>query len=351
MNMQAAHVSAPPYSDNVRRMIATMCLSNKVLELIVLPTEQCNFRCLYCYEDFAIGRMSAATVNGVKALIARRAPELAQLHLSFFGGEPLIATDIVEEIAGAANTAMCGRAAYSGSVTTNGALLTSERARALRTVGVRAYQISLDGIAEAHDATRKRANGAGTFDQIWANLLALRDTALDIEIVLRLHALPSNLVSLHALVDLIRAEFSDPRFSIIVKPVGRWGGPNDASLDILPDAHPGLADLRRAARDFLPVREDDGVPPICYAARGNSLVIRADGRVGKCTVALRDPRNHIGHLTEDGKLIIDPRKLRPWLQGVDEMDEFALACPAAAMGWESEAAQPAPIRRRKAIDC
>jgi len=36
------------------------------LQLILLPTEQCNFRCTYCYEDFAIGRMSDAVVAGVK---------------------------------------------------------------------------------------------------------------------------------------------------------------------------------------------------------------------------------------------------------------------------------------------
>lgn len=28
-------------------------LRNDVLHLILLPTEQCNFRCTYCYEDFS----------------------------------------------------------------------------------------------------------------------------------------------------------------------------------------------------------------------------------------------------------------------------------------------------------
>ncbi|MBN8608223.1 MAG: radical SAM protein [Caulobacterales bacterium] len=344
MSVQAEPVRAPARDDGIRRKVATLCLSNRVLELIVLPTEQCNFRCLYCYEDFAIGRMPAEVVAGVKALIARRAPELAQLHLSFFGGEPLIAADIVEDISTAAHVALGAR--YTGSVTTNGALLTIERARALREVGVRAYQISLDGVAEAHDATRRRANGAGTFAQIWANLIALRESDLDVDVVLRLHALPENIASLHALIELIRAELSDSRFSIILKPVGRWGGPNDAEFATLPEAHPALAELRRAARDFLPVREDDGAPPVCYAARSNSLVIRANGRVGKCTVALRDARNDIGAITPEGKLAIDAAKLKPWLAGVDEMDLFALACPAAAMNWKAAADAP-----RRAIEC
>jgi hypothetical protein len=47
-------------------------LSDRTLHLILLPTEQCNFRCTYCYEDFAIGRMERETINAVKLLLDRR---------------------------------------------------------------------------------------------------------------------------------------------------------------------------------------------------------------------------------------------------------------------------------------
>ena len=36
-------------------------LSNEYLHLIVLPTEKCNFRCTYCYEDFLNGKMPLDT--------------------------------------------------------------------------------------------------------------------------------------------------------------------------------------------------------------------------------------------------------------------------------------------------
>jgi uncharacterized protein len=64
----------------------------------LLPTEDCNFRCTYCYEDFAIGRMSRATIEAVKKLIESRVPKLRALTIGWFGGEPLIAKDIVMEI-------------------------------------------------------------------------------------------------------------------------------------------------------------------------------------------------------------------------------------------------------------
>lgn len=37
-------------ADVGRKMLRA--LDNRILKLTVLPTEKCNFRCTYCYEDF-----------------------------------------------------------------------------------------------------------------------------------------------------------------------------------------------------------------------------------------------------------------------------------------------------------
>jgi uncharacterized protein len=39
------------------------CLSNEYQELILFPTEQCNLRCAYCYEDFKENSMSTDTLH------------------------------------------------------------------------------------------------------------------------------------------------------------------------------------------------------------------------------------------------------------------------------------------------
>ena len=44
-------------------------LASNLLHLILMPTEQCNFRCTYCYEDFAHDRMSPRVVAGIKRLL------------------------------------------------------------------------------------------------------------------------------------------------------------------------------------------------------------------------------------------------------------------------------------------
>lgn len=96
----------------------------------------------------------------------------------------------------------------------------------------------------------------------------------------------------------------------------------------------------------VPIGEVKGAGPgsapyICYAAKPNSLLVRADGRIGKCTVALNDDRNTIGRVNEDGTLTLDSHLLQPWIRGLHDLDAQTLACPLAGMlhaGAESRAA-------------
>ena len=48
-------------------------LDRGIFKLILLPTEKCNFRCSYCYENYEIGQMSNQTMESIKKLIWNRA--------------------------------------------------------------------------------------------------------------------------------------------------------------------------------------------------------------------------------------------------------------------------------------
>ena len=77
---------------------AVFAFNTRRLELILLPTEKCNFRCRYCYEDFKIGKMTSRVVNAVKSLLHNRVSTLDRLDIGWFGGEPLLASEIVRDI-------------------------------------------------------------------------------------------------------------------------------------------------------------------------------------------------------------------------------------------------------------
>lgn len=69
------------------------------LELILMPSEDCNFRCNYCYEDFVRGTMRPDVRLGIRNLVEKRLKYLDRLSVSWFGGEPLYGWEAIEELA------------------------------------------------------------------------------------------------------------------------------------------------------------------------------------------------------------------------------------------------------------
>lgn len=311
--------------------------SNEIFELIILPTKKCNFRCTYCYEDFAIGKMSSSIVTGVKKLIERRISTLRALNLNWFGGEPMLALDIIEEISDSAihYVKRGHRCQISAQITTNGFLLSKEKFNRLIGCEVRFFQITLDGWEGVHDQTRIQANGKGTFERIWSNLISMKESEHRFRVDLRVHFHPGNIESVFNLVSKLNRDILvDDRFSVTFKPVGHYGGDNDENFAVFSykDSRQVQKTLESCVLGEPGVSEEDRPeqPYICYAAKANSFVIRADGRVGKCTVAFSDYRNDVGRIVEDGSLILISEKIKPWMQGFQHRDLNALSCPYSA---------------------
>lgn len=312
-----------------------MGISNQLLQIIIFPTEKCNFRCTYCYEDFATGRMNKETIIGIKALLERRCADLKYLDIRWFGGEPLVAKDIVLEISEYARGLVYRypELNYLGSMTTNGYLLDYKTVTALANAGVRQYQISLDGPREVHDQSRLRADGSSTYDKIWTNLLAIRDSSLPVSILLRIHFTADTFTHIDPLIKDIRKEFlPDSRFSIVFRPIAHLGSPNDASIKIFTgvEKEEAVKSLQfKLFGEHLESPQNLCEPDdyVCYASRPNSLIIRSNGDVGKCTVALYDERNKIATLQSDGTLKLIQGRLAPWLRGIETADFDILGCP------------------------
>ncbi|BAZ10613.1 radical SAM domain-containing protein [Calothrix sp. NIES-4071] len=319
-------------------------ISDKMFQLIILPTEQCNFRCIYCYEDFSIGQMKPETILGIKALIQKRCQNLNYLSISWFGGEPLVAKNIVTDISEYAMslTNKYPDLHYQSNMTTNAYLLDFNTASILANVGVREYQISLDGPREIHDKSRLRADGKSTFDRIWTNLLAIRDSSLPVDIKLRLHFTADTFKLIDPLIEDIKREFlPDSRFSVFFKSIEHLGSPNDTSINVFSEAEKEAAVKILEAKLFgenLQSPQNGAIPDdyVCYAARPNSLVIRANGTVGKCTVALSDERNNIGTLQSDGRLQLIPGRFAPWVRGIESLDALELGCPLVSLPTSDE---------------
>lgn len=319
---------------NVQNQRIAEAINPKSLSLIILPTEKCNFRCTYCYETFDIGRMADSKVNAIKKLIASRMGNINMLRLNWFGGEPLIASDIVLELSEFAKEACRenGVSFVSGEITTNGSLLSKDLLENLITVNQRIFQISLDGWQDGHNQTRKNGSSEGTFNTVWSNLLMMRNTSFDFSTTIRVHLTDTNFDSVKYLAHEIVKEFSqDSRFSVFIKAIENLGGPNKSKIGTLSEVK-RKEQFKELEDIFSKLNHTNGKDfiqggYICYASKPNNLIIRADGRIAKCTVAFEDPKNTVGYLLDDGTIDIDNNKLEYWFRGILRRDADVMACP------------------------
>lgn len=145
--------------------------------LTVSVTQACNFDCAYCFEYHRGKRMAPETQDEVVALAKRMldASGRRRLHIIWFGGEPLLAPDIIESMS-QKFMAVCAarKAVYSACIVTNGYLFTQEIVDMLAKYRVESAIVGLDGVGKIHDDGRPLKGGGPTFERIAENLRTLR---------------------------------------------------------------------------------------------------------------------------------------------------------------------------------
>lgn len=111
-------------------------------------TKRCNLKCVHCYAKAVDpeGKDEISTEQG-KSIIDDLAQFGAPVML-FSGGEPLVREDLIDLAKHAVSKGM--RAVIS----TNGTLITQQKAKELKDVGLSYVGISLDGGQEVHDKFR-----------------------------------------------------------------------------------------------------------------------------------------------------------------------------------------------------
>jgi uncharacterized protein len=283
--------------------------------------------------------MRPEVVSALKTLISNRFPDLDVLSIAWFGGEPLLAYDVIVEVMEHCQRFQASKpdAVVTSGMTTNASMLSPDRLERLTALNVRDFQISLDGDRVYHDRVRVRLGGGGSFDAIWHNIIGARRTVLPFTFILRVHVSAENQQHVRRLLELMsRTIQDDDRFQISISPLSRFGGQNDAALPVLagadrrwqivPDEVQALREHASSLGLYLLPRGQF----VCYASKLNSFVLRSNGRIGKCTVALYDQRNTIGELRPDGSVSIDPEASRWWSRGLFSGDRDELACPIGA---------------------
>jgi uncharacterized protein len=288
----------------------------KAYGLIILPTEDCNLRCVYCYEKFNTWELSqahyAVLENEYKRVLEQGRKTVS---LSWFGGEPLLKLEDITRFSRRIKDLTTEKGAqFSCSITTNGVLLDTTTLVALYNNGVTGYQITLDGYA--HDNQRIYADGTGSFDAIFNNIRSMLESDLELVLVIRVNIADTNFN--FAFYDLFLPFKDDKRLAFHIKSIGRFGG--DFDLPVLESGAYANRVLNRHKEHLHKLGftlSEDTVKGLqsgaCYAGRENIFVVRANGKICKCTIALDDEDNDVGYLDlEKGEMVIDWNKEDLW---------------------------------------
>jgi uncharacterized protein len=142
------------------------------LGLSIAPTLACNMDCGYCYEGNKKGRMQPEIIESILDFIETRAVGLRSLDINWYGGEPLLAMEIIEDLTESMlDLGEEYKFGFNASMITNGYLLTKENTdRLVNDFKVSNIQITLDGPSDIHNKKRPLKNGKDSFDTILKNI-------------------------------------------------------------------------------------------------------------------------------------------------------------------------------------
>ena len=291
-------------------------------DIIIMPHENCNFRCVYCYETHQRGRMDTWVVESLKRFVKDKTAMRKNIGVRWFGGEPLLAVDIIHDLS-RSFLASCEQAgvSYWSHLTTNAFLLTPPVFEQLIQDKVTGYQITLDGPEVCHDTTRILAGGGKTFKTIYNNLLQMQQSEHNFTASLRINFNDESVPLMEEFFGMISRDFgADSRFGLYFRPIVKYGGPNDDSFKT---CDPGIANViemdlteKYHTHGYLDKLLKRGLLPhgsICYASKKNSIIVGSDGIVYKCTVSFEDDNNKVGKLLPDGSLKIDIVRWNEWV--------------------------------------
>lgn len=330
--------------NEITKIQNTVYENKDTLSLIFILTENCNLRCIYCCEQHGTERMSLTLQDQIVAFVEENIHKYKFLKVEWFGGEPLLCMDIIEYMS-KKFIEICNKhnVQYFATTSTNGFLLNAKNLKKLKNLHVYAYQITVDGLKETHDAQRMKIDGSGSWNVIVNNLKDIRDNFKSniVSLIIRTNVTRPIYQSIDKYMDFLCYEFgSDKRFNFLWRLAEDWGNIDEGTYEILCGANEYFEVMKLAGYKNLRNRYLSGTlkpgERACEASKKNALIFFPNGVIGKCERDVCPEKSHIGTIEA---LLHEPEKyLNMTLskeQGVPDMckicSRFAIclgkACP------------------------
>lgn len=188
--------------------------STESLGLTIAPTLACNFKCIYCYETSKPGIMSNEIQQALVDFVEYQSNHLKDLSVAWYGGEPLIAKDVVYSLS-EKFIEICNKKGinYNAFMISNGSLIDDEVIKKMIQYSINGIQITIDGPPEIHNKRRINKQGSDTFDLLIDNINKLLRTE-KIEVVIRINVDKSNNSEVDKLLSIFNERLISKRVKI-----------------------------------------------------------------------------------------------------------------------------------------
>jgi len=176
------------------------------ISLTIAPTIACNKACAYCYQnEYRIDRvMSPETQDAtVRYVHARVAEGWKTVSCTWYGGEPLLAADIVVDLSVRLRQVIdeAGGTLMPMGIITNGTLLDAAMVERLTDVGITFAQISFDALVDEGRESRGVIDPDGEPSVILRNVI---HAARHLNLSLRINVHRANADDVPRILDILR---------------------------------------------------------------------------------------------------------------------------------------------------
>ena len=141
------------------------------LALNFVPTYACNYRCPYCYEqghNGITGKMGKPVMDAIMALVEHiyARDGFTTLTAQWYGGDPSLALDVVEELSGRL-IAWCDErsVSFDAVMLSNANLIDEKAAELIARCRISSVLLTIDGPEEVHNKRRIAANGSNSYER------------------------------------------------------------------------------------------------------------------------------------------------------------------------------------------
>lgn len=265
---------------------------SEYMNLTIAPTLDCPFHCFYCFEKkHTKSVIDDSTLESIISYVESK--DIRRLHITWFGGEPLLAIDKLlyfQELLKSRYTGV-----YTMDLITTGFNIISNKEK-IKELDLSSVQITLDGNETTHNSIKKNHSCSNVFKNVLEGISCLYEEAIANHVSIRVNITRNNMSEFPELYDHLKKMFPGDYVSVTPSLVLNKNDIENPTLLSLEEFKSFVLDLwyiHKIPTYWIDLKGEDS---ICASLHCNTIVVDHNGNLYNCWEVLGDSNHIIGNL-------------------------------------------------------